>query len=123
MLNINFAEDITDYWQYIREKSGPTIGPIHHKRKILKTLGIQGITPTFWEFEDGAVDITHISDFLELALKACRGRAWRLAGERDRDNLIDVRHGVNVDETLRFYELAKTPGQPGRIRAIHSDGI
>ena len=80
MLNINFAEDIADYWQYVREKNGPTIGPTHHAHKILKKLGIHGITPTFWEFEDGAVDITHISDFLDLVLKACRNRAWRLAG-------------------------------------------
>ena len=123
VLNINFAEDITDYWQYIREKNGPTLGPVHHIHKILKKLGIHGITPTFWEFEDGAVDITHISDFMDLVLKACRNRAWRLAGERNRDNLIDIRHGVNVDETLRFYELAKTPGQHGRIRTILSDGI
>ena len=69
------------------------------------------------------MDITHVSDFMDLVLKACRNRAWRLAGERNRDNLIDIRHGVNGDETLRFYELAKTPGQHGRIRAILSDGI
>ena len=35
---------------------------------------------------------------------------------------MDIRHGVNVEETLRFFEIAKTPGQRGRIRTVLADG-
>ena len=81
LLNINFAEDVNDYWQETREKNGPTAGPVHHVQKILKKLGIRGVTPTFWVFEDGAWDIALTSDFADLILAARRDRAWRLPGK------------------------------------------
>ena len=101
---------------------GPTRGPVHHVRNILKKLSIEGITPTLWAFKDGTWDFTQMSDLSDIILAAPRGRAWRQAGLRNRDNLLNIRDGVNVEETLQFFTLAKTPGLHGRIRAILSDG-
>ena len=74
-------------------------------------------------FEDGTWDITQISDFTDLVLQASRNRAWKQAGERNRDNLLNIRQGVNVEEALQFYKIAKTPGQRGRTRTTRRWGL
>ena len=107
---------------HVGQLTGPTRGPVHHAHKILKKLNIEGITPTLWAFKDGTWDITQMSDLSDTILAASRDRAWRQAGLRNRDNLLNIREGVNVEETLQFFTLAKTPGLRGRIRTILSDG-
>ena len=119
---MNFAENIAHYWQELSANNGPTKGPVHYVLKLLRQLHIEPLTATTWRFEDGTWDITQVNDFTDLILKAARDRAWRQAGLRNRDNLMGIRQGANVEETLRFFELAKTPGQHGRIRTILADG-
>ena len=87
MYNLDFAADIADYWMEMAQMSGPTRGPVHHVHKILKKLNIEGIAPTLWAFEDGTWDTTQMSDLTDIILIACRDRAWRQAGHRNRDNL------------------------------------